>query len=107
MKTKHIFLLLIGFGFSTVSVTAQTCAPSIDQAQFRQRQRIHQGIHQGDLTRQEARQLKGQQMHIHKMKHQARKDGHMSFDEKARIRHAQKKANRNIARKKHNHRNRY
>ncbi len=107
MKTKHIFILLIGFAFSGVSATAQNCTQAVRQTQVRQHQRIHQGIHQGDLTRQEARQLKGQQRHIQKMKRQARKDGHVSFREKARIRHAQKKANRNIAMKKHNHRNRY
>ncbi len=106
MKAKHIFLFLFGFGLTTAGI-AQVCTPAIGQTQVRQHQRIHQGIHQGDLTRHEARQLKGQQRHIRKMKQQARLDGKVTPREKTQIRHAQKQANRKIARKKHNYRNRY
>lgn len=106
MKARHIFLLLLGFGFFTTG-TAQVCTPAIGKSQVQQNQRIHQGVHQGDLTRQEARQLKGQQRHIRKMKQEARQDGKVTGREKAQIRHAQKRANRQIAAKRHNNRDRY
>lgn len=106
MKTKLIFILLLGFSMWTTA-TAQVCAPAIGQTQIRQQQRIHQGVRQGDLTRREAWQLKRQQGKIQYMKRQAWADGRITRGEKARIRAAQHQANRHIAVKKHNRRDRF
>ncbi len=106
MKARHILLFLLVFGFIAAG-TAQVCTPAIGQNQVRQQQRIHQGVQQGDLTRHEARQLKGQQRHIQKMKQQARQDGKVTPQERSQIRHDQKRANRQIAAKRHNNRDRF
>lgn len=106
MKTRLIFILLLGAGIWTTSF-AQVCTPAIGQTQIRQQQRIHQGIRSGELTHREAHQLKRQQGQIQQMKRRAKADGRVTRGEKARIRATQRHANRNVAMKKHNRRDRF
>lgn len=63
--------------------------------------RVEQGIKSGELTKDEAMQLKAEHEHIKEMKHKAKADGVVTPEEKAAIKDARKKASENIYKEKH------
>ena len=69
-----------------------------------QHRRIAGGVHNGELTRMETRQLAKQQREIRREKREARADGVVTAGERREIRKDRRHANRNIYRKKHNRR---
>lgn len=85
---------------------AQTETPRIDERQARQEQRIDQGVASGELTKREATRLTQQQNRIDRVEDRAKADGELTKPERARLTHAQNAASRDIARKKHNRRER-
>lgn len=76
--------------------------PRVDRRETRQQNRIQQGTESGQLTTKESMHLQKQQDRINTMEAKAKADGVVTRKERARITHAQNKANRNIYRKKHN-----
>ena len=72
-----------------------------------QGQRIHQGVRNGQLTRNEAKHLRKQQFRINNYKKMAMADGRINKQERRMLNNAQKRANRNIAYMKHNKQIRY
>ena len=78
---------------------AQRHMAGIDGREVMQRQRIHQGRTNGDLTHREAMRLNRQQRHIHRDERRVRADGTVTRRE--RLRHEQNRASRNIRRQKH------
>lgn len=86
--------------------SAQTATPRVDERQARQEQRIDQGVSSGELTAREATRLSRQQQHIDRVEDRAKADGEVTTKERARLTHAQNEASRDIARKKHNRRDR-
>lgn len=106
---RHLILLWMGLTFGLAMHTpleAQTTTNRSDRKEIRQRARIHEGRKSGELTRREARQLRRQQRRIHMRKRHAASDGVVSPDEQQRIDRSQRRASRNIFRKKHNQRSR-
>ena len=97
-KRAYIILALLTAGF-TFSM-AKT--PVVKKRQINQQQRIHQGVHSGELTRGEFIQLERQQIQIQRTKQRAKADDVVTLKEKAIIHHKQSKAKQNIYRKKHN-----
>ncbi len=91
---------------ATVPLQAQNTEIQTPRKEWRQRARIQEGRASGDLTRREAGKLRQQQRHIRARKRLAMKDGVVTPREKHRIEQAQKRASRNIYRKKHNARTR-
>ncbi|MGH8618583.1 MAG: hypothetical protein ACREUW_12905 [Burkholderiales bacterium] len=87
------------------SVTAEAAGGrergGVNQRQSNQQHRIEQGVRQGDLTRNEARNLGQQQRHIAREETRYRADGHLSHGERADLRHDQNQANRDIRRERH------
>ncbi len=79
---------------------------SFSQAQVGQRERIHQGVRSGELTRSETARLRYQQRDTHRDIRRAKADGFMSKRERREIRHDERRNNRSIYRLKHNHRER-
>ena len=71
-----------------------------------QHKRILHGVRNGELTYHETRQLTRQQRNIMQKKRNARADGIVTSCERRDIRQDSRRANRNIARKKHNRRDR-
>lgn len=69
--------------------------------QHNQRQRIHQGVRSGQLTRPEAHHLRMQQSKIRHYKTMAMADGRITRAERKLIYKEQAKANRNIYHQKH------
>lgn len=80
---------------------AQAETPRIDQRQANQERRIDQGIASGQLNEREAIRLNNQQEHINNLEDKAKSDGVVTKKERARIRHAQDRTSRHIARQKH------
>jgi len=100
-----LILLIVAAGFAIPAEAQQTQRRS-DRKEIRQRARIHEGRQSGELTRRESRQLRKQQRRIHMRKRKAAADGAISPQEQQTIDRSQRRANRNIYRKKHNNRNR-
>ena len=92
------------FAFS--SAFAQTKTPKVTKTQFYQQKRIQQGIKSGELTKQEVKQLQGQQLRIQKAKKRAKADGKVTRKEKAAIRLRQKKASATIHHQKNDRQDR-
>jgi len=87
--------------FASSVVFAQAETPGIDQRQANQERRIDQGIANGQLNTREANRLNNQQEHINKIEDKAKGDGVVTNKERARLRHAQDRTSRHIARQKH------
>ncbi|KAB0678088.1 hypothetical protein [Aureimonas leprariae] len=75
-----------------------------DAREYRQEQRIRNGVRTGRLTPGEARRLAQQQRRIDRAQARARYDGYVSPRERQRIERMQNRSSRNIYQKKHNYR---
>ncbi len=99
---KNVFfgaMLLIIF---SISANAQTQTARADARQGAQRARIHEGRHEGELTRREAHLLNKEQRHIRRNEKRIKADGEVTPREKAKLERKQDRANRHIRRAKHN-----
>lgn len=68
----------------------------------KQNARIKQGVHNGSLTRHEARDLRYRQAKVRHMKKVARRDGRVTPYERHRIHRAERRVDYAIYHKKHN-----
>ena len=89
---------------SVCSLYAQDKTPVVDQREKNQEKRIDQGIKSGEVTRGEAARLDAQQGKIKVDEAKAKSDGVVTPRERAKLKHEQNRASRNIYRKKHNSR---
>jgi len=80
---------------------------SIDQRQWRQQQRIAEGVRSGELTPQEVRHLSREQAQIRHMERRFMADGRLSPQEWQRLDRELDDASRNIWRQKHDYQDRY
>ena len=98
MKKAILFAFIMGF--LSAAASAQVATPV-------KKQRVAQGVKNGELTRMEAARLH----HMHARKNRARqralKDGHLSVFEKRKLAGMNRHENRQIYIKKHNHRKRF
>lgn len=105
MKAPAILAALIVIG-STALASAHDTATDYRKAQIDARQaaeahRIQQGRRTGDLTLVEAWRLKAEQARIARLERNALRDGHISRHEQIEINQALNRANRHIARERH------
>jgi len=100
MKAVKFFALFALMLTITTAVNAQAARSRV------QHKRITQGVRSGELTRHETRQLARQQRRIRHERRDARADGVVTPGERREIRQDSRRASRNIARKKHNRRDR-
>ncbi len=100
MKTIKFFTVIVLMLMTSSITNAQACRTRL------QHKRIAHGIRNGELTFHETRQLTRQQRNIRLIKREARADGFVSPSERRIIRQETRRANRNIARKKNNRRDR-
>jgi hypothetical protein len=98
MKKIVALLSSIIFGIA-LGVNAQT--PGVDQRQQNQRERIHQGVASGELTRQETVNAVHNQRRIHRAERRAKADGVVTVRERAQLHHEQNKASQELRRNKH------
>ena len=85
-------------------VNAQTKTPVINHREHRQERRINQGVRSGELSRNEARHLRGDERNINRDKRIAKADGRVTARERSHIRREENRTSRAIYRKKHNDR---
>ncbi len=83
------------------STWAQTADPGINARQAQQRNRIIHGAATGELTRNETLRLADEQRAIKAQERRYKSDGVLTASERAKLKHAQKRASRNIAAQKH------
>ena len=101
MKLKTLLLGIALVTFCAVGFS-QTTKKKVNKRQVNQQQRINEGLRTGELTKKEAVQLEHQQKNIQQTKKAAKADGVVTKKEKAIINAKQNNASKNIAKKKHN-----
>lgn len=94
-------------GMVSVMGVGSALADKVVDRQWRQANRIHQGIYSGELTRTEAHKLYRQQRHIQQFRVRAWSDGRLTARERRIIAHRQERVSHLIYRFKHNHRGRW
>jgi hypothetical protein len=104
MKKTGILIAFILFGYSVTF--AQKATPRVDKRQNVQKERIREGVQNGELTRRETRRLAREQKHIRREERRVEADGITTPRERARLNRKQNRANREIMRKKNNARDR-
>lgn len=101
---KNIMIALLGF--LCLGITTAQDTPRADARQSIQKERIKDGVQSGELTALETRRLVKEQRRIKRLERNSKADGTISTTEKLRLEKAQDRANRKIARKKNNIRDR-
>lgn len=106
MKTKALIFAMFFLGGTAASFAQNTNTPVARERQENQVERIKQGRKSGELTKVETARLAGQQARIQDTKRDAKADGTVTGRERAKIHNQQERASRNIARQKHDRRDR-
>jgi hypothetical protein len=104
MKLKIFGGLLVAALAITSIAQAQDRTPVINHRQHRQVRRIDQGIRSGELTRNEAHHLRGDERRIGEQRRMAMTDGRMNQAERAHLRREENRTSSAIYRDKHNDR---
>ena len=102
VKLKIFGGVLVAALAITSIASAQTHSPVINHREHRQERRINQGVRSGELTRNEARHLRGDERKIREDKRMAKADGHVTRGERRYLRHEENRTSRAIYRDKHN-----
>jgi hypothetical protein len=95
---KTLILAALGFVL-TAPVLAGT--PGYDARQQNQRERIVNGVQNGELTKRETRRLAAGQVHLNRVERRAEADGVVTARERARLQHEANQQSRRIHRQKH------
>lgn len=83
------------------SAMAGTRDPRVNHRQHNQHERIAQGVKSGELTRGEAKDLRGDQKEIRQEEQQFKSDGKMTKDERQELHQDQNAASKEIYQEKH------
>ena len=102
MKLKIFGGLLVAALAITSMAQAQERTPVINHRQHRQERRINQGVRSGELTRTEARHLRGDERRIDRQKRTAMAERRMGRTERRHLRREETSTSRAIRREKHN-----
>jgi hypothetical protein len=99
---KSTLLAGIGLALSMVMVgSANAGTPRYDARQHNQRERIVNGVQNGELTMRETRRLAGGQVHLNRVERRAEADGVVTGRERAHMQHEENQQSRRIYRQKH------
>ena len=101
MKAKTISVIFV----TTILALMWCSAAWADRStirEYRQTQRVRQGIRSGEITRPEVLRLRKEQRRIDRAYHRASADGHLNRRERQRLDKLQNLASRHIYRAKHN-----
>jgi hypothetical protein len=99
MKAKFLWMIIVVLGITSANAQIRHRAQN-------QHQRIRQGVKSGELTRAEAKNLRGNEKDIHHDIKDAKSDGKITRAERKDIKKDERKNSREIYRKKHNERER-
>lgn len=101
MKKSNV---LAGLGLAVSLILAGTAAagtPRYDARQHNQRERIANGVSNGELTMRETRRLAAGQVHLNRVERRAKSDGVVTARERVHLQHEANQQSRRIYRQKH------
>ena len=81
-------------------VYAGTDDPGVNKRQHRQKDRIKQGVHSGELTKEEAKSLRGEQKAIREKERAYKSDGNLTKDERKELHQELNESSKHIAEEK-------
>ncbi|HUQ11668.1 MAG TPA: hypothetical protein VM146_15240 [Steroidobacteraceae bacterium] len=84
-----------------VSGSAFAGTPGFNARQAHQRERIGNGVQNGELTMRETRRLAAGQVHLNRAERRAKADGVVTRSERAHLQHEANQQSRRIYRQKH------
>ncbi|MCX5781899.1 MAG: hypothetical protein NT145_04240 [Elusimicrobia bacterium] len=96
-----IFLLFALISAVSSPVFAYKPMKNVSKKQVNQNERIRQGVRSGELTKEEAKELKQDQKEIRKMKQEARSDGKVTVQERKEIQKKLNQESKEIYQEKH------
>lgn len=99
---KSILLAIGMVAAFSFAASAQSNTPLVDDREKNQKQRIVDGVKDGELGFKETAKLLKQQAEIRKFERQAKSDGNVTIVERLRLHNKLNKASNNIKRKKNN-----
>ncbi|HOI51709.1 MAG TPA: hypothetical protein PLN02_04985 [Azonexus sp.] len=97
---RSLLVVTLSLAVSGLALAGQG-SPRVDHEQFRQQQRIEQGVARGSLTRHETLQLQRGQHRVARMEARAKADGVVTRHERAMLHQAQARESARIQRQKH------
>jgi hypothetical protein len=97
MKKSALFVALA----IIASTSAFAGTPRYDARQANQRERIANGVGNGELTMRETRRLAAGQVHLNRVERRAKSDGVVTTRERAHMQHEENQQSRRIYRQKH------
>jgi hypothetical protein len=97
---KILFSSLLAISFAVIA-SAQTATPVVNARQKNQKERIKDGVQNGELTKAEAEKLRAQQANIRQAEAKAKADGTVTAEERAKLDAKQDKASTRIYNNKH------
>ena len=80
---------------------AGTDDPGVNKRQHRQKDRIKQGVRSGELTKEEAKSLRGEQKAIREKERAYKSDGNLTKDERKELHQELNESSQHIAEEKH------
>ena len=106
---KKSLTLKMGIAALAVMVSGSVLAgtPRYDARQAHQRERIENGVRNGELTWRETRRLAAGQVHLNRAEHRAKADGVVTARERAHLNHEANQQSRRIHRQKHDGQDRH
>ena len=85
----------------TVPVHAGTDDPGVNKRQHRQKDRIKQGVRSGELSKEEAKSLRGEHKAIREKEQAYKSDGNLTKDERKELHQELNESSKHIAEEKH------
>jgi hypothetical protein len=98
---KSTVLAGLGLALMVVAGSASAGTPRYDARQTHQRERIVNGVQNGELTMRETRRLAAGQVHLNRVERRAKADGVVTAGERAHMQHEENQQSRRIYRQKH------
>jgi hypothetical protein len=100
--TKNVSKIWAGVALAlAMSAPVFAGTPHYDARQAHQRERIENGVRNGDLTWRETRRLAAGQVHLNRVERRAKSDGVVTARERAHLQHEENQQSRRIYRQKH------
>ena len=97
----RILVVLAALAAFTTPVLAGTNDPGVNKRQHRQKDRIKQGVRSGELTKEEAKSLRGEQKAIHMKEKAFKSDGTLTKDERKDLHQDLNQSSQRIHEEKH------
>lgn len=106
-RVAALGLSLLMVGAMAGSAFAGTFGKNVNYREARQSNRIQHGVQDGQLTRNEARNLRQGQRRVDRFERVARSDGHISSKEFQKLERMQNRQSNNIYKQAHDRQNRF